>query len=180
MSAPSMKSWKSLWLEAQKLTGTMTATIYRRTKALVAVFNDAVFRADNNLRDDAAAADFIDDAFPPLGLTFLQLRYLLNRYAAESQWKNANLAALYAEARAADANAEADDDKPARTATRPTKADYATACDERDHWKTRTSYLEKQLDQTVRELNEARITIAKQAGQIEELERLLRRDLVAA
>lgn len=173
------KNWKRLWLKAAALTGRMTVTLYRRTKLLVAVFEDAEFRADNDLRDDEQIGDYIDDHFPPLGLTFLQLRYLLQRYPKESQWKGANLAGLYAGARAADSAGQEESNAQKRTSTRITKAQYEEACRDRDHWKARSAYLSKQVAELRAKLDAAQDSIVDQRARIDELQGMLTSELVS-
>jgi len=152
-----MKPWKQHLLEARQHYGRLNASLWRWTKAMAAVFDDAEFRADNQLRDDFAAAAWIDQEFPGLPFGFLELRAILTVFPEEKSWRNAKLSDLWDRARD---TARLADDRPRRTISRITKAEHQAVVEERDFWKARAEYLEKEnskLKETIADLRSQEI-----------------------
>jgi hypothetical protein len=146
----------------------MTACCWRITKALVAIFDDAEFRADVGARDDHATADWMDAEFPGLPLRFLQLRAVLAVHPEEAEWKDKKLIELFEAIRD-----QGNEEKPTRTVRRVTAKDLDEVTGDRDHWKTRASYLEERTANLEAERSEQTKTIHRLEGRIEELERQL-------
>lgn len=88
-------SWKQHLKEAKAYYQKLTACCWRLAKVLVAIFDDAEFRADVGARDDVDAADWIDAEFPGLPLRFLQLRAVLAAYPTEAALRGADLVELF-------------------------------------------------------------------------------------
>ena len=168
--------WKQLLREARAHYQKLTACCWRMTKSLVAMFDDAEFRAEVGARDDHQTADWIDAEFPGLPLRFLQLRAVLAEYPRETDWKGKKLVELFEAIRD---SAEVQE-RPARTQRRVTLKQFEELGADRDHWKTRAEYLEERTASLERERAEDARTVQRLEGRIEELERLLAREPVAA
>lgn len=90
----SLKPWKVAWLEAQATCRGLGAHLWSLTQSLNRVFDDAEFRADNNLRDDLAAADWIDSHLPEIPLGYMELRTIIKHYPDKSTWEELKLSRL--------------------------------------------------------------------------------------
>lgn len=132
-----MKSWKSAWLRANRCYKGIRVNLWQLTTIINEMFDDAEFRADNGLRDDLEAADWIDEKLTELPIGFLELRTILHHYPDRTSWEGTKLSKLR------------DSIKPAKAST-PAKP-YAAKPDarqltrERDFFKARAVVLEKQL-----------------------------------
>ena len=161
------RKWKTLLLEARTIDARLTTCLYRRTKLLCEIFDDAEFRAEVGARDDLQAAAWLDAEFKGVALKFLQLRAILAEYPQESHWRDGNLQDMFEAIRPT-----LPEERPERTRKAVKVVDYKEACSERDHYKTRVKFLDEQLTQLQKEREEHQQEIARLKGRIEELERL--------
>lgn len=189
MSSRRTKTWKELLTEARGLSGELCDVVYRRTKLLAEIFSDQDWRNDVGLRDDFAAADWLDGEFRDLGLTFMQCRALLEEWPEAKRWKQGDLLGMWEELR--EKRRVADEERPKTKRTIVTKQMYADLEDEKEELEVRNRYLERELQSTHatveseleqlrrrnRELEEQCATLR---GRIQELERLLDRQEAAA
>ena len=157
------KAWKQQLLKAKLHYSKLATALWRWTKTMLAVFDDSEFRADVDKRDDHDAANWIDAEFPGLPFRFLQLRAIYNAFPQEKDWKSCKITDLWAKAREM---ADITTEPPKRTQNRITQDQYKNVCEERDHWKYRAGYLERE--------------VAKLQARVQELERLLPAEPVAA
>jgi len=169
-----MRQWKQWLQEVERLNAEIGRSLYERARLLVAIFEDAEFRAENDLADDFKAADWLQSHNPGSGFTVLDYRRMLAFQAAPEQW--ADPLKLWDEMRAAEkANAETSKCKsPARWSC--TKAEV-------EHLQRREAWLEKELatrDQRIRELEGQLARLHKELAirdqRIRELEGQLRDD----
>lgn len=135
-----MKHWKAAWLRVQKLYKGVGASWWSLTKALNDIFDDAEFRADNGLRDDLAAAEWIDSKLPEIPLGYMELRTILKHYPKRADWENTKLSKLR------------DSIKPVAPESRvkPAKKrpDIKHLKRERDYYASRARFLAKELEAT--------------------------------
>jgi len=162
-----VREWKTLLLEAKKLTKQIGVFVYRRTKLLVQIFEDAEFRAEVGARDDLEAAGWLDAEFKGTALAFLQLRAILAKYPEEKAWKDGDLQKMFDNVKP-----ETVEGETPRTRTVVKLAEYKRACDDREHYKTRSEYLEERIVELERERAEHRQTIARLQKQLEELTKM--------
>ena len=162
------RKWKQLLREAKQLSSKIGVNVYRRTKILIEIFEDAEWRAEVGVRDDLQAAEWLDAEFKGIALKFLQLRAILGEFPQKEQWAEGDLQTMFASVKPA---------KPAEQTGRTRKAiklaDFDEVCADRDHYKERTAYLDRRIQELEAERDEHRQEIARLQGRIQELERLV-------
>jgi hypothetical protein len=157
-----------LLIDAKTHYGKLSTNLYKLTKAMAEVYDDEDFLA--MCRGLSQEPDeWLDAEFPALPFRFVELKAILGAYPTEKEWRDNKLSVL-ADAIAV-AEREPSDRKPPR---RITKAEYEEVCKERDHFKFRAEYLDKQVADLQSELSDARSTITRMEGRLEEVERLQR------
>lgn len=132
-----MKAWKAAWLNANRCYKGFRANLWRLTTILNSVFDDAEFRADNGLRDDLSAAEWIDSRLPELPIAYLELRTILEYYPDRSSWEGTKLSKLR------DSIKPASRSRPAKP--RGKKGDANRIARERDYYAARAKHLEQQV-----------------------------------
>lgn len=168
MSSPTTtKAWKQQLLQARSHYAKLSASLWRLTRCLVKIFDDAEFRAETECRDDLHAADWIDAEFPELPFRFLELRAILAEFPQEKQWRDSKLSVL------ADAIPVLDGEKQERKKPRRvTLKEFEEMKQERDHYKLRCQSLDEQVGELrgrVKEIEEANQRLL---GRLEEAEKL--------
>jgi hypothetical protein len=160
--------WKRFLLDAKSHYTKLSTSLYRLTKTLVAIYDDEDFLTEcRGLKQEPHA--FLDAEFPGLPFRFVELKAIFEAYPAEKDWRDNKLSAL------ADAIPAAEREPSERKQPRRiTVAEYEAVCKERDHFKYRAEYLEKQVAAISEELSDARSTITRMEGRLEEVERLQR------
>ncbi len=167
-------SWKKLLLQAKKLNTKIGMWIYRRTKILLEIFDDAEFRAEIGLRDDLQAAEWLDKEFKGVALKFLQLRAILNEYPDEKQWMDGDLQTMFNSIKPNKPEIE----KPPRTRQSVTLAEYKMVCEQRDHLQYQVNQLELELTTVAAERDRLKKRVVSQATSIRELKATLKGELV--
>ncbi len=168
------KRWKKALLEARQQADRGLTCLFRQTKLLIEIFDDAEFRADAGLRDDLQAAEWLDAEFPNAPLKFLEMRAILQAFPEEKDWREQSLQEMFASIKPSKPEGQV---QHARMSIK--KADYEKACEERDHYKARAKYLDEQVAELEADRDTHRQEIAKLKGRIHELERLVARELAA-
>lgn len=169
MSSPSTETgWKKLLIDAKTHYAKLSTSLYRLTKTLVAIYDDNEFRVTcRGLKEEPH--EWLDKEFPGLPFRFVELKAILESFPTEKDWRDNKLSVL------ADAIPEAErKESDRRTPRRITMAEYEEVCKERDHFRYRAEYLEKQVAQVTANLTEAQSTITRMEGRLEEVERLQR------
>ncbi len=172
--------WKKLLTEARELQGQLCVMIYRRTKILAQIFNDAQFRADNSLRDDFEVADWLDAEFKGTALGFLQLRAMLEMFPDEADWKAGDLATMHEKVLTAHEEASRPEEKRTRKSVKV--AEHTETCEDRDRWKAKATKAEavvemreSEVERLRRENGELRRENELLHARVRELESLLQR-----
>lgn len=140
-ATPTMKHWKRAWMDAQKFCKGIGANLWNLTKAVNEIFDDAEFRADNGLRDDLAAADWIDSRLLHVPFGYMELRLILEHYPNRSDWEKTKIAKLRDSIR--QVPSEKKPKPPAQK--KPTVEEVAK---ERDYYASRARFLERELEAT--------------------------------
>lgn len=134
-----MKPWKRTWLDAQKFCTGIGANLWNLTRAINEIFDDAEFRADNGLRDDLAAADWIDSHLLHIPLGYMELRIILQHYPNRVDWEKTKISKL----RESIAQAVRVEKKPKPIKKRPTIESLSR---ERDYYASRAKHLASELE----------------------------------
>lgn len=162
------RSWKQLLAEAKRLQGRLGTVVYRRTKLLNQVFSDAEFRASIGARDDDAVGQWLDVEFTGVALTFLQLRYLLERYPNECDWEKGDFLRMFERCREEDAAKQ-----PAREPIirkRVTRAEFEEVKQEAKEQEYRAKQAERHIQAAVERAEVAVANAAKLSAAIEKHE----------
>jgi hypothetical protein len=139
-----MKRWKAAWLNVNRLYKGLRANLWKLTQLLNEIFNDAEFRADNGLRDDLAAADWIDSKLSELPIGYMELRTILEHYPDKASWEGSKLSKLR------DSIKPTARSKPAKP--RAAKQDVAQFKREAEFYKAKAKTLERKVaEQTVKQ-----------------------------
>ena len=136
-----MKHWKAVWLNAQKFCKGVGGNLWSLTRAINDIFDDAEFRADNGLRDDLAAAEWIDSKLPHIPLSYMELRVILKHYPDRIDWEKTKISKLRESIRPAKRERQPKPMEPKR----PTIEEVAK---QRDYFKARSRFLEGELAAT--------------------------------
>jgi len=159
--------WKKLLLDAKRHYANLATNLYKLTKALVALYDDAEFRAEIGARNNLE--EWIDQEFPGLPFRFVELRAILEHYPKEKDWAANKLSVL------ADAIPEVETEKKERKKPeRITKKEFDALVREKEHYQYRAEFLDGRVKELEEELAAARGTIARLEGRLEEVERLQR------
>ncbi len=167
MSSPTTDSdWKKLVLDAKKHYERMATCLWRLTKTLVALYDDEEFRIEaQGLKQEPH--EWIDAEFPHLPFRFLELKAILDAHPSEHEWKDNKLSAL------ADAIPVAERTASERKSpTRITKKEHEEVVADRDHQKYRADFLEKRVGELEQQLAEAKETISRLEGRLEQAQKL--------
>ena len=158
--------WKRLVLDAKKHYGRMATCLWMLTKTLVSLHDNEEFRAEcRGLKQEPH--EWIDAEFPHLPFRFVELKAILEAYPAEREWKDNKLSVL------ADAIPVAKGEAVDRKApTRITKKEHEKTVKDLEHHKYRADFLEKRVTELEQELADARETISRLEGRLEQAERL--------
>jgi hypothetical protein len=152
-----MKHWKAAWLNANRLYKGLRANLWKLTQLLNEIFDDAEFRADNGLRDDLAAADWIDSKLPELPIGYMELRTILAYYPDKASWEGTKLSKLR------DSIKPTARSKPAKP--RAAKQDVAQFKREAEFYKAKAKTLERKVaEQTVKQETELPKHVAQNPG----------------
>lgn len=89
-----MTQWKAVWLKVNRQYKGLRADLWEITTLLNEIFDDAEFRAENNLRDDFAAAEWFDSRLPELPVDFMDLRKIMESYPAKNDWRDQKLSVM--------------------------------------------------------------------------------------
>lgn len=180
-----MLKYKELLLQAKSLMRKGAESLFDRAKILVEVFDDAAFRADHGMYDDAQLAEQLDAYLQDTKWRFAELRLMLSFCSDRKRWSTGKLRDLYDEALAAKRPAPQEEPRHRRTATvaeleaaedrvkheaavsRQLRAQLESEAKQRENTETELERLRRQNAQLREELAVAR-------GRIEELERVLR------
>lgn len=160
--------WKQLLLSAKSHYAKLSTSLWRLTKTLVAIYDNEEFRTEiRGLKQEPH--EWLDAEFPGLPFRFVELKAILESYPSEKDWRDNKLSVL------ADAIPVAEREPSERKQPRRiTIAEYEEVCKERDHFRFRAEYLEKQVADITDQLHESKSTITRLEGRLEEVERLQR------
>lgn len=140
-ATPTMKRWKAVWLNAQKFCKGVGGNLWSLTRAINDIFDDSEFRADNGLRDDLAAAEWIDSKLPHIPLSYMELRVILEHYPDRIDWEKTKISKLRESIRPAKRERQPKPTEPKR----PTIEEVAK---QRDYFEARSRFLESELTAT--------------------------------
>lgn len=97
-----MQEWKKNHIEAGKLRQKGLGFLWERMQRLVAVYQDAAFRAEHDL-DDFSAGEWLDKEVSDTCATFLELMAVLEVYPERDQWIAGDLKSMVAQCLAEEA-----------------------------------------------------------------------------
>lgn len=180
-------SYKQKLAEARKLIKTGCLALYDRVSVLIDVFNDREFRVAEGLEDDGKAADYLTEGYlPDTDWDFLNLRALMEFAPNREKWGGGKLKRLYAEMIEARRKANTKEGAPI-VRNRVTKEEYEKVQLGLKHAEARATHLQDRVTETLdlierlrTENRELREENALLKGRIQELERMLTRELAAA
>jgi hypothetical protein len=113
--AASAKPYRELLREVRRLRQSGRKNLYRRVKLLVAIFNDPDFRAEHGNCDDCKAADFLNAEIDDIGIDFLDLKRVFERFPKAKSWREFPIRRLLEETnRKEESSAPSEPRKPRR------------------------------------------------------------------
>lgn len=178
-------SYKDKLLQARKMMGRSGLALYDRMRILMEVFDDRIFRTEENIADDLKADEYLTAGYlrDVSSWSFLELRSLMQFAPDKSQWGTGDLRRLMAEC--IEANRPKREERATRT--RVTAEELEAARSQAKHAEARAKYVETELLETKKsyeqlcvENRELREELAHAKGRIAELERMLTRQLQPA
>lgn len=147
-----LKPWRQHLLEVRSLLQKRRINLYQITRHLVAIFDDAEWRAENAIRDDGVAYDQINQDFAELEFYFEDLHKVYQKWPQQADWRERLISDMIEELRPKRAPQEG----PARKLWRISKAEWQALQQDRDHWRARAEFLErrvKELETAIGELD---------------------------
>ena len=180
------KNFKSLLTELDGLQGLSGAAAYKRVTLAVEIYDDPEFKEQAAFGNEKTMLEILDGKFQDFLLfaadrqsPFLKLRRILDVFPKLEDWKNGDLHGLYQKVAVLGRSGE-QEEAPQRPRNGVTIKEHAEVCDDRDHFKARCNYLEGRVATLEVENSESRQREAVLLGRVEELEKLLSRDMAAA
>jgi len=174
------RKWQLVLKDVDKLIGSSNGSLFDRSKLLVAVWSDGDYLAHHKGDVDAAEV-MLNEKLGDYGLTIFDVKTMLAEFPKREQWETGKLRAMLAEALAAEDSRRETRESPKVERKGPVpRKEFEQLQKIVENSESRIESISAENARLREENSQLRMKLEHANGRINELERVLRRELQPA